>query len=202
MIKEKSATWQIISEQLGCLFAKLPLRPNFYTWMTLPVGALGLYAFINQHILAGILCFILAGVLDLIDGAVARDTQNTSPLGAFLDGSFDRFIDFFLIFSYLWLPIHTPLFALDKWVMLALFFAIMPSFEVAYANHRGALDDPEEKINWRFLNRGEMYVLMSLIPLLSNFNPNWAGYTLVALVILSALTTLQTLYHPLRLSKL
>ncbi|QLH43711.1 MAG: CDP-alcohol phosphatidyltransferase family protein [Coxiellaceae bacterium] len=144
---------------------------------------------------------MVAGLFDVVDGAVARHRRQTSHAGAFLDGSLDRFIDFFLIFGYFWLPIATPWLTLGQWIALAIFFAIMPSFEVAYANHRRAVHDPDEKIIWRILNRGEMYVLMLLIPILSIFSQRWSGYFLVVLVMLSAITTLQTLINTMRLAK-
>ncbi len=205
MIKEKSKTWAKISASIGAGFSHFPLPPNFYTFITIPTAFLGMLALIKQNITAGIVLFLLAGFFDIVDGALARATNRTSFSGAFLDGSLDRFIDFMLIFSYFWLPIHTPWLTLGQWICLAIFFAIMPSFEVAYANHRQAVADPDEKIIWRILNRGEMYILMLLIPILTTRDPIWAGYLLVALVILSAITTLQTLvatiYHSGMLSK-
>jgi phosphatidylglycerophosphate synthase len=201
MIKEKSKTWAKFSAQLGYIFSHLPFRPNYYTWLTLPIAFIGLLAIINRLVISGVLLFLIAGLLDIIDGAVARHTQQASHAGAFLDGSLDRFIDFFLIFSYFWLAIETPWMALSHWITAAIFFAIMPSFEVAYANHRRAVNDPEEKLIWRILNRGEMYILMLLIPLFSLINPKWAGYLLVILVILSVITTLQTLVTTLRLAR-
>ena len=155
----------------------------------------------HHHIFTSTIIFLLAGLLDLVDGAVARHTQQQSHRGAFLDGSLDRFIDFFLIFGYFWLPIYTPWWSLGQWIAAAIFFAIMPSFEVAYANHRKAVDDPEEKIIWRILNRGEMYTIMLLIPLISIISPIWSGYLLVFLVVLSFITTLQTFFTTLKLAK-
>lgn len=198
MIKEKSKTWAQISAKLGYVFSHLPFPPNCYTWLTLPIAFLGLIAIVYGLIGTGIWLFIAAGILDIIDGAVARHTNQTSYAGAFLDGSLDRFIDFFVIFSYFWLPITTPWLPLSQWICIAIFFAIMPSFEVAYANHRRAVIDPDEKIIWRILNRGEMYVLMLLIPLIARHHSLWAGYLLVALVILSIITTLQTLFLTMR----
>lgn len=201
MIKEKSKTWAYISAQLGIIFSKLPFPPNCYTWLTVPIAALGMISLIYDGIWLGISFFLLAGILDLIDGAVARSLNKTSHYGAFLDGSLDRFIDFMLIFSYFWLPIQTPWLSLGQWLCAAIFFAIMPSFEVAYANHRKAVDDPEEKIIWRILNRGEMYFLMLLIPIFSLYSQIWAGYLLVILIMLSIITTFQTLFTTLRIAK-
>lgn len=200
MIKEKSNTWPHISRKLGVLFAHLPFTPDCYTWLTIPIALIGLGCILLGFIWAGVIFYLIAGLLDLVDGALARHLGKASSRGAFLDGSLDRFIDFIVIFSYFWLPIDAPWMSLAHWICLAIFFAIMPSFEVAYANHRGAVADPDEKIIWRILNRGEMYALMLLIPILSIYNPVWAGYVLAALVGLSLVTTMQTIWITLRLA--
>lgn len=201
MIKEKSHTWARISKQLGHFFAKLPFSPNFYTWITLPIAGVAMLLVIDQQVWFGVWLFIAAGILDLIDGAVARHRQQANGRGAFLDGSLDRFIDFMVIFSYFWLSIDTPWLPLGQWICLTIFFAIMPSFLVAYANHREAVDDPHETVIWRILNRGEMYALMLLIPLVSLHSAVWAGYLLLLLVFLSLVTTLQALLMTLHISK-
>lgn len=200
MIKEKSKTWVKVSQNIGVVFAKLPFPPNCYTWLTVPFAALGLFAFIGNQVWLGVSFFLIAGVCDVIDGALARHLDQASYRGAFLDGSLDRFIDFMLIFGYFWLPIQTIGLSLGQWICAAIFFAIMPSFEVAYANHRRAVEDPDEKIIWRILNRGEMYLIMLLIPIFSRYQPKWAGYLLIVLVLLSFITTLQTLFTTLVLA--
>ena len=167
----------------------------------MPTAFIGLLVITQNWIVTGVFLFGLAGLLDIIDGALARHTNQVSHAGAFLDGSLDRFIDFFVIFSYFWMPITTPWLPLGHWICIAIFFAIMPSFEVAYANHRRAVIDPDEKIIWRILNRGEMYALMLLIPLITIHNSVWGGYLLVALVVLSIVTTLQTLFSTMHHSK-
>ena len=201
MIKEKCVWWGNFSAALGQRLLRLPIDANAYTWLTLILGIVG-YAFIAHAFTGtGLAFFILAGLFDIIDGAVARVGQKSSHYGAFLDGSLDRFVDFFVIFSYFKLAIVTPYWSLGSWVAIALFCAIMPSFEVAYANHRKAVDDPDEKKIWRILNRGEMYPLMLLVILVSIFQPIWAGYVLAFWVALAAITTIQTVYLALRLAK-
>ncbi len=201
MIKEKSKTWAAISRKIGQIFSKLPFTPDFYTWSTVPIALIGLIAIITHAIWLGCSFFLLAGILDLVDGALARHLNCASYRGAFLDGSLDRFIDFMLLFSYFWLPITTSWLPLSQWICLAMFFAIMPSFEVAYANHRKAVIDPDETIIWRILNRGEMYLLMLLIPISSLYHSLWAGYLLIALVVLSGITTFQTIWISLKFSR-
>jgi archaetidylinositol phosphate synthase len=200
MLKEKWNTWSFITGQLGAVCSRLPFPPNFYTWLTLVPAFFGMLAIIQKAIWLGVLLFLISGLLDLVDGEVARRLNRTSAFGAFLDGSLDRFVDLLLIFSYFWLPIHTPWLNLGQWLCLAIFFAVMPSFEVAYANHRKAVYDPEEKLIWRILNRDEMFFMMLLIPVVAKYSPLWSGYLLLTLVFLSIITTLQTLYLTWRLA--
>lgn len=201
MLKEKWHTWPQISLQIGRWFTRLPFSPNFYTWLTLLLALMGFGLITQSYVLVGIALFILAGFFDVVDGGLARVTGQTSYYGAFLDGSLDRFVDFLLLFSYFWLPMTTPWFGIEKWLCLGCFFMIIPSFEVAYANHRQAVPDPEEKIIWRFLNRGEMYPLMLAVMVVSQWNSHWAGYILAFWVILAALTTLQTVLAVIRYTK-
>lgn len=200
MIKEKCQFWEKFSTTLGLLFAKLPIKPNAYSVMTVIPAFLAVPAVMYQHYILAVVLFSLSGLLDIIDGAVARATKNTSHYGAFLDGSLDRFVDFAVIFSYFWLPLDTPFLSKAMWIALAVFVALMPSFEVAYANHRRAVDDPDEKKIWRILNRGEMYPLMVLVILLANFSSVAASYVFVFWVCLSVVTTIQTIWVALSLA--
>lgn len=202
MIKEKSKAWNTFTLKIGVIFSKLPVSPNVITWLTLPAAILGFLAIVYQQVWLGTLLFLCAGVLDIIDGPVARQLGISSGYGAFLDGSLDRLVDFLVIFSYFWIPLHTRWLSVSHWVTMAVFLAIIPSFEVAYANHRKAVNDPDEKLIWRILNRGEMYILMLAVIVASVFNSNWAGNLLIALVILSALTSLQTFITTLYLSRI
>ncbi|HVV68347.1 MAG TPA: CDP-alcohol phosphatidyltransferase family protein [Gammaproteobacteria bacterium] len=201
MIKEKSQLWALASKKLGEISSKLPFSPNHYTWMTIPIALIGMGMMIYGWVWCSTLLFLIAGVCDLIDGALARHLNCASSKGAFLDGSLDRFIDSIILFSYFWLPLELPWLLLGQWIYIALFFAIMPSFIVAYANHRQAVVDPEEKIIWRILNRGEMFFFMLLIPILSLYNTHWASALFIVFIGLSILTTLQVLFRTLHLAE-
>lgn len=200
MIKEKCKFWEKFSAFLGEIFSHLPIKPNTYSVATVIPAFLGVPAVIAGHYILATVLFGLSGLLDIIDGAVARATKKTSHYGAFLDGSLDRFVDFALIFSYFWIPLHTPLMGKTMWIALAVFVALMPSFEVAYANHRRAVDDPEEKKIWRILNRGEMYPLMLAVIFLANFSYMAASLMFVFWVSLSVVTTVQTIWVALCLA--
>ena len=135
----------------------------------------------------------------MVDGSVARAQNKASNLGAFVDGTIDRFVDFAIIFSYFYFNITPFWLDLSQLICITSFVVIMPSFIVAYANHRGAVEDDNETLIWRIMNRGEMLIIMIGILIAALVSPSWAGYLLILLIILSTITIVQTiaetLYH-------
>jgi hypothetical protein len=77
---------------------------------------------------------------------------------------------------------------------MASYFALMPTFIVAYANHRRAVPDPTEKIIWRILHRTEMYPLFVIALITAMFSMDWAMYFIVFTTVFSIITTFQTIY--------
>lgn len=200
MIKEKSQTWHQISQKMGCFFANYsPFPAGFYTLSSLLLAIIAIVLSYHTYFISAIGLFILAGLFDVIDGSVARARNKASNLGAFVDGTIDRFVDFSIIFSFFFFHIQAPILTIAQLICITSFVVIMPTFIVAYANHRGAVEDDNETLIWRIMNRGEMLVMMLAILIMSLYNPLWAGYLLVALIMLSALTILQTIietiYH-------
>ena len=71
-------------------FGRLGLTPNQLTLIGFAVSAAGgLAAGLEAWLAAGVLV-IAGGVFDLFDGALARATGRSSPFGALMDSSFDR----------------------------------------------------------------------------------------------------------------
>jgi CDP-diacylglycerol--glycerol-3-phosphate 3-phosphatidyltransferase len=81
--------------------------------------------------LGGILLFV-AGAADLLDGPLARSTGRSSPFGAFLDSTVDRYSDFFVFAG---LAAHFARTGEVFWffVMLGI---ILGAFAVSYAKAR------------------------------------------------------------------
>ena len=195
MIKEKSKTWQKTSILLGKFFAAYsPLPAGFYTINSLILATIAIFCSYFQYHVIAILLFLLAGIFDVIDGSVARARNKASNLGAFVDGTIDRFVDFAIIFSYFFCDITAFYLSLEQLICIASFVVILPSFIVAYANHRGAVSDDNETLIWRVMNRGEMLFFMIGILVTSLFSSYWAGILLNLLIFLSILTIIQTIF--------
>jgi phosphatidylglycerophosphate synthase len=75
---------------IALAFGKVGLTPNALTLIGFGIAIIAaLLAAAQSWLLAGILV-VFGGVFDLFDGALARATNTTSPLGAFMDSVFDR----------------------------------------------------------------------------------------------------------------
>src|SRR6056297_1371953 len=83
---------------------------------------------------------------------VARHSGRTTPLGAFWDGTVDRFVDALVIAVFFFVPFDQPRRQIDVLLFVLLFATLLPPFVVAYANHRGAVPDPTETVihRWAF----------------------------------------------------
>jgi CDP-diacylglycerol--glycerol-3-phosphate 3-phosphatidyltransferase len=71
--------------------AHTPVTPNFLTWLgfLLTCGAATLVA--AHHLLWGGIGVLVAGLMDTLDGTLARQTGRVSRFGAVLDSTLDRF---------------------------------------------------------------------------------------------------------------
>jgi len=78
------------AEPVVRLLARTPITPNALTWsgFLVSVGAAVLIA--TGHLLAAGFVVLVAGLFDILDGALARRTNRTTRFGAVLDSTLDR----------------------------------------------------------------------------------------------------------------
>ena len=100
---------------LASFLAKIGIRANTVTTLALvtaliyPVSILVLPPTYHIHLT---LLILISGILDSIDGVIARITSEESKLGAFLDSTMDRVSDIAYMFGLLISRIATPIEAL------------------------------------------------------------------------------------------
>lgn len=193
MLKEFFNTDKI-SIPIGRFFSFFPLTPNQWTLISLFPALFGFYFAVQKNFFLAFVFFTLAGLCDSIDGGIARYKGGVTKFGAFLDGSIDRLVDFLLIFSFLFLKLPSVwLMPIEYWLVATSFFCLMPTFEVAYANHRKAVNDPDEKKIWRILHRTEMYPLFLLVLIGAYFSPLFSSWLIIFITVLSFITSIQTI---------
>ncbi|HDR72776.1 MAG TPA: CDP-alcohol phosphatidyltransferase family protein [Methanoculleus sp.] len=80
-------------EPLAGVFIRIGMTPNQISLISLLFGITCAYLFSIQAFLAGSILLFLSGVLDLIDGTVARKMDRESQFGAVFDWIVDKYVD-------------------------------------------------------------------------------------------------------------
>jgi CDP-diacylglycerol--glycerol-3-phosphate 3-phosphatidyltransferase len=109
----------------------LKVTPDFFNWLGLALGALSGVLFAMGRLGWGGIVILVGGVCDVMDGRIARAQGVASPYGAFIDSTFDRFVE---VFAFLGLVF----FLKDhQWGPLLAAAAITGSLLVSYTRARG-----------------------------------------------------------------
>lgn len=124
-----------LAEPVGRVVAKTRVNPNALTISGFLLN-IGVAWVISQgYFLLGGLLILVAGIFDLLDGAVARYTNRVTKFGALLDSTLDRWSDAVLLFGLLWYFAWQP----DQDTsleMILIFTAIVGSLLVSYVRAR------------------------------------------------------------------
>jgi archaetidylinositol phosphate synthase len=201
-----SGSAMAISVKIGTIFARVGLSANTWTILALVPAILGFLALIYGELLAGAALFLLSGLMDVIDGAVARVTGSVSNLGAFLDGIIDRYVELLLYFGLLVFLLNNSapeiLMPHVYWIVLLVSGGLMPTFVRAYADHRNVVTEPEDhKKMGGMIERAERLGLLFIGMILGYFNTTFLIYLIAATGVLSHLTALQRILFVAKFSK-
>jgi len=191
------------SVKFGILFSKIGLTPNQWTVISLLPAILGFVALVYNELLLSVGLFILSGLLDVVDGAVARVTGAVSNLGAFLDGIIDRYVELLMymgVFVYLSNNLfYEILIPHQYWIALLIFGALMPTFVRSYADHRGVVTEPEDhKKMGGLIERAERLGMIFAGMILGAFDTTYLLYMVMMTAILSNFTALQRIWFVIK----
>lgn len=181
--------------------ASFGLSPMAWTLLSLFAALAGFIALSFHRLGMSLILFVISGLLDSVDGAVARATGSTTSKGAFADGVADRYAELLLCLGLLLYlgPGKLLFLSMDMWFVLLIFGSLMTSFVRAYADHRGLVKDPEElKGMGGLLERGERLTLLYLGMLLGIFDQRWLMASVAFTAALANLTALQRISIALR----
>ena len=86
MLTQRLQGWaRSIARRVAQVFVRTPITPNMLTLFGLVLNGIVAALLIENHLLAGGLMIIFAGLFDMLDGALAKITNKMSSFGAFLD---------------------------------------------------------------------------------------------------------------------
>ena len=170
------------------LLARTGITPNALTVFSLvvTVGAAALAAF--GHLIAAGLVMLFASVFDILDGALARTTDQVTRFGGALDSTLDRLAEGLMMIGLLVFFARDQSTAKVALVGLTLISSLLVSYVRARAEGLGL--DCQVGI----FTRPERVIVLALGLILSGFN-----YVLVValaiILVLSSITVGQRLYH-------
>jgi len=79
-----------ITNPIVRILSKSGITPNALTLINLALNIVAAYVIATGHFLLGGILVLISGLFDLLDGALARFTKQTTKFGAILDSTVDR----------------------------------------------------------------------------------------------------------------
>lgn len=176
---------------VGKIFSSFSFSPNQYTLISVFFGFFTFYSLLKQNLILAVFLFLIASFLDFVDGAVARFRGISTKLGAYFDTIADRYVEGFLLFGLLFLPLPKILLPHYIWIFLILFGSMMTTYAKAAAKEKELVS---EELKGGFLSRAERLILFLISLILGIFNYHWMVYLLILISILTNFTVLQRIY--------
>jgi CDP-diacylglycerol---glycerol-3-phosphate 3-phosphatidyltransferase len=159
----ETAYYRFLERYLTPLLLQLHLKPNHVTILGLFVSMMAGISFAYCPLWGGLLT-LLTGLLDTLDGSLARTLGHTKKYGAFLDSVLDRYTEF-IIYLGIWCYFYrtgTAIPFISFLILVILFGSLMVSYTRARAEGLGV------NCLRGLLQRGERIILIGLAGI---FNP-------------------------------
>ncbi len=146
------------------LVARTPLTPNAVTWLGFCITIAAAALIVTEHLLAAGIVVLVAGLFDMLDGALARVTNRVTRFGGILDSTLDRVSEAILLLGLL------ALFARDGETAESLLvgFALLGSLLVSYI--RARMEGLGVECKAGLFTRPERVIVLALGLLLSGFD--------------------------------
>lgn len=187
--KRRFRTW---FEPFVSLLVKLKIHPNILTALSLLFSLVAAVYYARGAIAFAGFLFLVGGLFDMVDGAVARRAHQESVFGAFFDSVLDRFTEiavftgilvhfyFHSVFQPVWLGI----------AIIAILLSVSGSLMVSYTRARAEGLGLECKVG--MLQRPERLVMLALASFVSNFI---LLITIIVIAVLANYTAVQRIVY-------
>ncbi len=175
-----------LAPPLARLLIKTPLTPNAITWIGFFITAGAAAIIVTGNMFTAGIVMLVAGLFDMLDGAVARIKGQVTRFGAVLDSTFDRLCEAMLLLALLYV------FARDSQIIWSLLtgIALVCSLMVSYI--RARIEGLGVECKAGIFTRPERVILLALGLLLNQIN-----YALISAVGLLALLSFYTVIERL-----
>lgn len=190
MLSKLRASTKSIASMLAIPFITLKIHPNIVSMLGLVLALIGAYFVTQENWLLALVFFILAPLMDLIDGAVARGLKVKGNFGNYFETMIDKFVDFVMLSSFVFVP------SLAVPVVLALGLSMISS----YAKPRVALIIVADNRDWPAIGEHADKLIILLIGLLlAVFGYNYLEYFLYVIAVISLVGAVQRILYAKKL---
>ncbi len=174
-----------ITDPMVRILSKSGITPNALTFINLALNIVAAYVIATGHLLLGGVLVLVAGLFDLLDGALARFTKQTTRFGAILDSVADRISEAAILCGLLIWYIPQEEASLE---IVLIFIVLIGSFLVSYIRARA------EGLGWQcqvgLFTRAERVIVLAIGLLI-----NQIFIALCVLVIFVFITVVQRLIY-------
>jgi CDP-diacylglycerol--glycerol-3-phosphate 3-phosphatidyltransferase len=163
------------------------IHPNVLTFVGLMINAVAALLLASGRFLAAGVVIILAGIFDMVDGRVARETKQVTPFGGFFDSVVDRYSDLVLLMGLL---VYYA--SINRFFYIVLTAMVMTgSVMVSYTRARAENEIPKCKAG--FMERPERIVLLIIGAVF-----NRMAQVLWVIAVLANITVIHRMIHTWR----
>ena len=178
------------TEVLARPFIWLKIDPNVISLIGLVFALIGAFFVTQQQWLFALIFFVLATLMDLIDGCVARALSRVSNWGNYFETMIDKFVDFVILGSFVFVP------QMQLASVLALGFSAISS----YAKPRVALIIITDNRDWPALGEHADKLILVLVGLfVATIGFNYIVWFLYLIALISAVGSIQRMIYAKKL---
>ena len=178
-----------IIEPIAKLLVGLKVPPLSITIAGLLVSIFSAYLFHKGLFFSAGIMVILAGICDVLDGKLARETNQMSKYGALMDSTIDRYSEVFMFLG-------IASFFREKYIVLLIILAVAGSFMVSYIRARAEGLGIECKIG--LMQRPERMTFLAVGSILGSI-PHTKNFFLIlalwGIAILANFTAIQRIVY-------
>ncbi|MGA3405302.1 MAG: CDP-alcohol phosphatidyltransferase family protein [Candidatus Bathyarchaeia archaeon] len=186
MLGRIRAKYQALMRPVGKGLGKSGITPNALTTISLVVAIGAGTAYALKFPVLGAVGLVVSGVVDMLDGAVARATKSASRFGTVYDHVLDRYVEFFVLAG-----IGLGGFSDWIWVLFCLFGMVMASFTRAKAESVGGL----KQCTVGIAERQEKLIILLIGSFLQPFVTGALMVAVIVVGVLSHITVVQRLHY-------
>jgi CDP-diacylglycerol--glycerol-3-phosphate 3-phosphatidyltransferase len=144
-----------VLDPIGAFFNRLGIYPNTMTLLGLAGNIIGAVLIALGYLTIGGIVVLVMGIVDTLDGTMARLRGMPSEFGAFVDSVTDRYSELVIFGGLLYYFLHKG----DWLSVLAIYMAASGAVLVSYVRARAASLGMDTKVG--FMSRFERYLVLA-----------------------------------------